>query len=806
MKIFRLLLLLALFLGFRASGQDLLQMKSKLAVKISDTTRLRVLNELAEYFFTNLEYDSCKKYAENALQLSQGLLAGDAVKKDAAYAIICKKYWARSMGNLATTLMTSHTKAALDSFRIVEQYYAATGNKDELALTYQRMGETYANQNNNASSIANFNKSLGLYQALKNRNKIAYLYYNISLTQRGMAMYGDALESNLKALEIAKEIKDTVLTIECLLANGFIYMLAKDYPAALKSQQEGLAVARAIKDSSYIATAFSDLGNTNMRLGRLDESLSNFSEALNIRKRLKLDTYLSSNLLYLSSILVKQGKYKEAIAYNFESLDYAKKFKDGRFILDAYSDLASNFQLIPDEENALKYYDTLYQVSLVYNDKFRQSIALQGMATVYMHQKKLPLAQSTLIQAISITDSNDYRNLEAIYENLAMAYNETGNYKMAYQSGLQFKRYSDSVSALEKAAKLASLTNQLEFQNKKMLLKASQDKQLSLQLSEINRQKLVRNITIVGLMIAFIWALIFFKRFREKRKMNIQLQKTLEELKAAQVQLVHSEKMASLGELTAGIAHEIQNPLNFVNNFSEVNKELVAELVDAAAHLNFSEVQILANDIKENSEKINHHGKRAEGIVKGMLHHSRKSEGKKEPTDINALCDEYLRLSYHGLRAKDKSFNAKFESSFDDALPKINVVGQDIGRTILNLINNAFYAVSERRKTASEGYEPTVNIVTRYQPGKAIIKVQDNGNGIPKSVFDKIFQPFFTTKPTGQGTGLGLSLSYDIIKAHGGDLKVTTKEARPDDPAEKGEGLLAGQAGTEFMIQLPINN
>ncbi len=237
-----------------------------------------------------------------------------------------------------------------------------------------------------------------------------------------------------------------------------------------------------------------------------------------------------------------------------------------------------------------------------------------------------------------------------------------------------------------------------------------------------------------------------------------------------------------------------------------MNKELVVELVDAAAHHNYSEVQILANDIKENSEKINHHGKRAEGIVKGMLHHSRKSEGKKEPTDINALCDEYLRLSYHGLRAKDKSFNAKFESSFDDALPKINVVGQDIGRTILNLINNAFYAVSERRKTAPEGYEPTVNIVTRYQPGKAIIKVQDNGNGIPKAVFDKIFQPFFTTKPTGQGTGLGLSLSYDIIKAHGGDLKVTTKEARPDDPAEKGEGLLAGQAGTEFVIQLPINN
>lgn len=788
MKIFRLLLLLALFLGFRASGQDLLQMKSKLAVKISDTTRLRVLNELAEYFFTNLEYDSCKKYAENALQLSQGLLAGDAVKKDAAYAIICKKYWARSMGNLATTLMTSHTKAALDSFRIVEQYYAATGNKDELALTYQRMGETYANQNNNASSIANFNKSLGLYQALKNRNKIAYLYYNISLTQRGMAMYGDALESNLKALEIAKEIKDTVLTIECLLANGFIYMLAKDYPAALKSQQGGLAVARAIKDSSYIATAFSDLGNTNMRLGRLDESLSNFSEALNIRKRLKLDTYLSSNLLYLSSILVKQGKYKEAIAYNFESLDYAKKFKDGRFILDAYSDLASNFQLIPDEENALKYYDTLYQVSLVYNDKFRQSIALQGMATVYMHQKKLPLAQSTLIQAISITDSNDYRNLEAIYENLAMAYNETGNYKMAYQSGLQFKRYSDSVSALEKAAKLASLTNQLEFQNKKMLLKASQDKQLSLQLSEINRQKLVRNITIVGLMIAFIWALIFFKRFREKRKMNIQLQKTLEELKAAQVQLVHSEKMASLGELTAGIAHEIQNPLNFVNNFSDLNRELLIEMKDEFAKGNLDDANIIADDVISNEEKINYHGKRADAIVKGMLQHSRTSTGQKEFTDINALCDEYLRLAYHGLRAKDKSFNATFETSFDTTIPKISVVAQDVGRVVLNMINNAFYAINDKKNKSSSDYIPTITIQTKNKNHMVEISIKDNGSGIPDKIKDKLFQPFFTTKPTGSGTGLGLSLSYDIVKNHGGGIIVNSKE----------------NEGTEFIIQLPI--
>ncbi len=265
-----------------------------------------------------------------------------------------------------------------------------------------------------------------------------------------------------------------------------------------------------------------------------------------------------------------------------------------------------------------------------------------------------------------------------------------------------------------------------------------------------------------------------------------ELSKSLEDLKTTQKQLIQSEKMASLGELTAGIAHEIQNPLNFVNNFSDVNEELLVEMKDELGKGKIDDAVAIANDVIENQKKINHHGKRADAIVKGMLQHSRINNGLKEPTDINKLADEYLRLAYHGLRAKDKTFNAKFETYFDSSIGKINVVPQELGRVILNLINNAFYVVDEKKKLRIENYEPTVSISTKKIGDKVLISVKDNGNGIPQKVLDKIFQPFFTTKPTGQGTGLGLSLAYDIVKAHGGELKVETKEGE----------------GSEFIIRL----
>ena len=267
------------------------------------------------------------------------------------------------------------------------------------------------------------------------------------------------------------------------------------------------------------------------------------------------------------------------------------------------------------------------------------------------------------------------------------------------------------------------------------------------------------------------------------------LESTLNNLKAMQAQLIQAEKMASLGELTAGIAHEIQNPLNFVNNFSEVNGELIDEMQQEMDKGNLDDAKAISSDIKKNEQKISHHGKRADAIVKGMLQHSQLSTGKQELTDFNQLAEEYLRLSYHGLRAKDRGFNTTIETDFDPNVEMINVVPQDIGRALLNVINNAFYAVTEKKKTAGDDYEPMVTISTKKLEGKVEIVVKDNGNGIPQKILDKIFQPFFTTKPTGQGTGLGLSLAYDIVKAHGGEIKVNTREGK----------------FTEFVVQLPMS-
>ncbi|HAK77018.1 MAG TPA: histidine kinase [Runella sp.] len=283
------------------------------------------------------------------------------------------------------------------------------------------------------------------------------------------------------------------------------------------------------------------------------------------------------------------------------------------------------------------------------------------------------------------------------------------------------------------------------------------------------------------------------ERTAEITKQKEELQQALEHLKATQEQLIQSEKLASLGELTAGIAHEIQNPLNFVNNFSEVSVELLDELKSERARPKEDrdeglEAEIL-DDIFQNLEKINHHGKRASSIVTGMLQHSRASTGKKEPVNLNALADEYLRLSYHGLRAKDKSFNAKMNTFFDESLPKVNVIPQDFGRVLLNLINNAFYAVQARSLSQPENYMPTVTVSTQNTDQGIIIKVGDNGTGIPEELKSKIFQPFFTTKPTGQGTGLGLSLAYDIVtKGHGGTIELDSVEGE----------------GTTFTITLSV--
>ena len=423
------------------------------------------------------------------------------------------------------------------------------------------------------------------------------------------------------------------------------------------------------------------------------------------------------------------------------------------------------------------------QLALQYYRQTRGGASSVNLAAYYRDRGVI---DSAIYYAESAYESSIKNSVKQLELNSALILSSLYELK-APQKALHYLKIAinakDSLYGAEQVAAVTSIT----FKEK--------ERKNEIRMAQIAYRSTVKLYALLaGLALVIIIALLLFRNIRSERKANTlltqqknEITRTLSDLKTTQAQLIQSEKMASLGVLTAGIAHEIQNPLNFVNNFSEINKELLAEMNTEMDKGNLEEAKAIAKDIIDNEEKINHHGKRADAIVKGMLQHSSSGSGKKEPADINKLADEYLRLAYHGLRAKDKSFNAIMKTNFEEGIGKIHIISQDIGRVILNLITNGFYAVTDKVKQAGVDYEPTVSVITKKIDDKVEIRVADNGNGIPLKILDKIFQPFFTTKPTGQGTGLGLSLSYDIIKAHGGELKVETKE----------------DEGSQFIIILP---
>jgi two-component system, NtrC family, sensor kinase len=452
------------------------------------------------------------------------------------------------------------------------------------------------------------------------------------------------------------------------------------------------------------------------------------------------------------NIYFKTGEYTKSLAYYRSSLLYLQLTRSDEDLCASYLGMAQIFRKA-DARDSSQYYAKLSLAVAKEGSFTRNELSAYNFLTdYYASVQNIDSAFVYQSAAIATNDSlfnqEKAKQIQALSLEEAMRQRQVEETKIHFQNQLKFYALLGGIFCLLVAAVL--------------LYRNNRHKQKAYNLLQ-----------------------------KQKRETDIQKQKTEEtlmELKSTQSQLIQSEKMASLGELTAGIAHEIQNPLNFVNNFSEVNKELVDELETELKNNNNEEAILIAKDIRENEEKINHHGKRADAIVKNMLQHSRQTKGVKEPTDINALADEYLRLSYHGMRAKDKTFNAEMKTDFDNSIGKINIIPQDIGRVLLNLYNNAFYAVNEKAKQQTAAYEPRISVSTKKIDNMVILTVKDNGNGIPQKVVDKIFQPFFTTKPTGEGTGLGLSLSYDIVKAHGGELSVQTKESE----------------GATFIIQLPL--
>jgi signal transduction histidine kinase len=443
------------------------------------------------------------------------------------------------------------------------------------------------------------------------------------------------------------------------------------------------------------------------------------------------------------------------------------------------SNIGNSYAIINKKDSALMFYHRALSNAIQWNIKIHKSEIEKKIADLYnstqAYDSSLQYARLALLSGQQVSQKLQILQATDLLVKLHLRNGRTDSAFFYQDLGMVMK---DSLFGAEKFKQL-----------QKLVLQEQEQQQAILQDQERFRNNTRYIILISACGILFSLVFILYRNNQQKQKAKIKIEKAYDTLKATQQQLIQSEKMASLGELTAGIAHEIQNPLNFVNNFSDVNKELADELEQEIDKGKFDDAKAIAKDIKDNEEKINHHGKRADSIVKGMLQHSRTNSGQKEPTDINALADEYLRLAYHGLRAKDKSFNATTKTEFDNSIGKINVAPQEVGRVILNLINNAFYAVDNKKKQVADGYEPTVTVSTKKLNDRIEVSVKDNGNGIPQKILDKIFQPFFTTKPTGQGTGLGLSLAYDIItKGHSGEIKVKTTEGQ----------------GTEFIVLLPV--
>ncbi|QIP15657.1 tetratricopeptide repeat protein [Spirosoma aureum] len=596
---------------------------------------------------------------------------------------------------------------------------------------------------------------------------------------------------------------------------GGCYSSKSDYPKALAAHLSGLKIAEELKDKDLIAGITGNVGNIYSTLGNYPQALAYYKKALKGHEELGNKEGVVLWLSNIGGLYSEQGEYAKALDYRLKSLklNEAMGFRgvDKELNLDnvgqSYLNLADYPQALTYLQNGLKLSNANRNKKILvrsYNNlsQLYLKIAIDSNATFLTTLLRSDKAK-TLNKANAYIDSavvlaKELGNLPYLYgayQTRSQIQDALGEPQAALASYQDFIKTKALVINQQNSNQIAVATLQYEFDKKETAFKFEQ--QLSAVQLQQQQQQRIYLLGGMGLLAVLLGLLVF--GYTQKQKANTvinqksnQLEQSLSELKATQTQLIQKEKMASLGELTAGIAHEIQNPLNFVNNFSDVSTELVDELKDGPFQkLPDSEKEYAAEilgDLTQNLQKITLHGGRASAIVRGMLEHSRSSTGDREPTDLNALVDEYLRLTYQGQRTKDKTFNCELVTDFDGHLGKVELVAAEMGRVLLNLYNNAFYAVGEKQKLAPAGYQPTVTVSTHQFDGQLQIRVSDNGTGMPESVKAKIFQPFFTTKPTGEGTGLGLSLSYDIVtKGHRGSLTVESQEGE----------------GTSFVIQLP---
>src|SRR5436190_11155567 len=628
-------------------------------------------------------------------------------------------------------------------------------------------------------------------------------------------LYPDsAFSYSEKLLSISQKLDLKLDEANALREKAYALLNMGNYPRSLQTILAALKIAEDPKSEQRILTGkyaedalvnrnaspgaqrLSELGFIHQTLGILYTNLSNYEKALSQYREARQVAERSGNVPLQSIINMTLSRaYLNVKKRDSASISLEKAYNQvmqvgyKRYLGSILLNMGRIYASEGNKQLAAEYYKKAV-VASAYQNYYPRGVVAGNLLLADLYKQSGQRDSSFLYikNALDVAiDLNAPELLQRSYKALADYYKTVNNNDSAVKYQSLIININDTLFNTKQTQQFQNID--FDEQQRQQQVEAAK---------EAERVKFRMWGLITGLAVFLFIAIILYRNSLQRRKANellsqqkTELEKALASLKTTQNQLVQSEKMASLGELTAGIAHEIQNPLNFVNNFSEVNAELIDELKEELGKDNKPQAIEIANDIKENEEKIIFHGKRADAIVKSMLQHSRSSTSKKELTDINVLAEEYLRLAYHGMKAKDKSFNVDIKSDLDNTIEKVNVIQQDIGRVILNLITNAFYVVAEKKQQRVDDYEPIVTVSTKKAGNKILISVRDNGNGIPQKVLDKIFQPFFTTKPTGQGTGLGLSLSYDIItKGHGGELKVETKE---------GEGSV-------FIISIPVNN
>lgn len=604
-----------------------------------------------------------------------------------------------------------------------------------------------------------------------------------------------------EALKHFHDINDKTGEANILSNLGSIYFMMGNSTKALELHFESLKISEQLDNKLRIGTSFNNIGTVYQKnRSTMNEALTFFKKSLQVFQGINMIQGMATASMNIGEIYFIESKYDSAIYFHQLALELSDGTLDSAFPL---TQLGEIYASLGNFQKAFGFHRRALDIAEKLDAKFELTQVLIGLAKTQRKQEDFEAAIVSLQRAELLADEIDAKSeLMDVYINLAEVQALIGDYKAAYENELNAKTVREEIAKSSTEKMIQQLRFESELDKKEAQIELLQ-KNTELKNAAVFNQRIIIFASLGGLLMFVVISFYLFRNNLNKQKANrlLQMQKeeihiqrenaesAYEKLKSTQAQLIQSEKMASLGELTAGIAHEIKNPLNFVNNFSEVCTELIDEMKVELESGNQKFALEIVGDIKQNLEKINLHGKRADSIVQGMLEHSRTAIGEKVETDINGLAAEYFRLSYQGLKAKDNNVRIDLLEDLEPNLPKVKVIPQNLVRVLLNLFNNAFYAVRENQsKPGMENYLPTVSLSTKKIGDNIVIRVSDNGPGIPESIKGKIFQPFFTTKPTGQGTGLGLSLSYDIVKAHGGEIKLETKEGQ----------------GTEFAITLPL--